>query len=712
MNDVIDINDQGWAKEATLKRLVDILSKNTGAGKTQAGNYINSALNKEKEKEIKLRKELNKHYEKDTKTLKGLGTEIDRNKKEFSKLSKSMDVFRTATTLLKGALMGTVAGLVATGKDLFTMSLDIERAGLSHTLKTTGEGAGDAINNMAAAARRVSMSMGAFADVIKTHSQSIGTYGVENFSIGVEQMYNSTKQFGVTTKEAANYFGEYLETQRKAGMLGKMTEADTRRGAQEAFKQNILMARAMKMSREDLRKQFEQAMGDPDAQFLLNELMAKQIPNVQKNFEMLAGLGPEFQTAAIDAAHSAAFAGTATASDSFRRLMEGGAVNTANIIAEFGSKLAAGTLTIEDVSKLQSQVQAGLLDHEADIAGILKVSQEGDYARQMINSIRHISTTFDSTALETETEADRLAKIAAEFKVAFGKISGQFQSLALELMNSTMFQEAMQWIATNGVKYITDFISFLREKIPEVRKALEGIFDFIIDVAPKLKEHWPMVVGGFGAALLAALTAPALLAGIGLAAGKAIASMAAGGLSMAGRSLASTVMALGKNINLPGLGTGAGAGRAALAARGGAVGLAGYGAWELGSMVGDALYEKIGDSDMFTNLTDSALDIATGKSSLTLEAAKWMQNSSSTRTPSGASVNPPSSRSQSTSMDGALPAPAQGNVNENTQDDAGNLINSALETIKASDSNKELLTKIHSVLEDIKRITSQITLVH
>lgn len=450
------------------------------------------------------------------------------------------------------------------------------------------------------------------------------------------------------------------------------------------------MARAMKTSREELRKQFEALTEDPDVNFLMNDLMGKLGTDVQAQFELISGaLGPDMSAAIIDAAHAATFTGTSAAADSVQRLWSEGAIETGNIVSELGEKLANGTMTIEEINKLQTKLKAGTLDQERLISGTLKAIGEGDYARRIQSQLAMFATTYGKSAEETQEAADELAQLTAKVKVAFGDVSIAFQRFALELMNSEAFQKALNWLATDGAKEIAGFIDYIRTKIPQLRGALESMFDFIIDIAPTLKEHWPLVAAGFGTALLAALTAPALLTGIGLAASKAIATMATRGLSMAGGGL----MNLLKNIKLPTL---AGAGRML----GG--GVAGAVAWEAGSAAGDALYEAIGDKEWFTNFVDSALDIATGKSNLQIEIAKRMsqsedkQLSAPIKTPAPAQVPATSNKTSA----GTIPTPVPEQINSTTDKNNSNVI------------TNELLRKIHAALGDVNTTLKTIDKLH
>lgn len=690
MTEIIDINDQGWAKEETLKKLVELMEKNIrGMSRNDAKSYASAVNVGDLKKEKQIRDKNRQAIKETTKELDPLQKELRATRKEFSLMQKALGGLKIAAGVLKGAFFGLVAGVIASGKEMFELSLELERGGLAASLRNYGSSATTALSAIGQASITAGVSVGKFSQILKDYGEAVGRFGIREFARGSDEMYKSTERFGVTTAEAATYLAGYLERQRKAGLLDRLSQKQTSKAATESFKQTIRLAHAMRMSREELEERAKAATEQPDAQFLLNQL-AVAGKHISVEFEKVSkALGPDLAAILVEGASASTFLGTSMASEQIQSIIAQGAPNIAMLLAELSDNLAAGKEI--DLESVQGRIQALMGSTEMDVVGALRGASKE--VRQTIMQLANFATTFKSGAYEeAASEADEAAKTVGKFKTAMGKLTGAFQNFVINLLENPAFLTALNRFLDELVPVLINFINKATESIPKIGE----FFDNLPAMFEKLKEHWPIVVTGVATALLAALTAPALIGGIAAVASAGLTRMMTSVLSFSAKSLfeggKGLFGLLGKaagGLNkIPGvLGS---LGRVAAGGLGGAV------AWEAGSWAGDKIYEGIQDQPWFTDLVDSFFDIATGRSSLIVEAAKRANKSQATEgqpalstptTPSSAPVIPPRE-------EGSAEQPQAG-ATQNQSSAVENMINSLLQR---PDSKREV-----ELLEDISR---------
>lgn len=488
MTENVHVENANWATEDSLKKLLGVIEKHFGKSE-KLQKDISDSLKNGKNSIADASKHINDH----SKSIQSNDKELQKSIKSVQGLNaaqlkgtKSQQMMNHAVDSAKNALSGLTSGLVSSLKTIrtsliavslgvlkrsteyFTLSLDLERDGLSSVLRAQ-TGAATALQGLAQITSISGLTLGTTNKLLKEFGGAIGKYGVDEFAGGVRTITRNLASFGVTTDEAGTFLARYLEQQRVQGVLDNVNQMATQRAAREALKNTIGFSKALRLSREEILRRQEQALDSIDAKFLISRLKQAGIDVENEYRNAASALGPDLANIILDGASNATFRGTAMASEQLQAIAQQGGYEIAEVLADVSQAIAAGNKI--DYERLQNRINALDPSRLDDILGAL--GPESEQAKAAIVKLREFAGTYSAAELE---RADSAAQAQANLISIWQELQGSLQSMIATVIGSEGVVESIKSFINNGLR---PMIEMIIKNLPAIQRNLQKFINFI-----------------------------------------------------------------------------------------------------------------------------------------------------------------------------------------------------------------------------------------
>jgi hypothetical protein len=302
-----------WSTEGTLQNVLDQLeimnkTKKAGSKKEKTDN------NKKKREDQAIDEESKKTKKAMNKALGHLSDSMIRSSPGLRRFSSGFgDLTSTAMSVGKGfsqvskglGPLGFVLGTTVTalsGLIQFVMNT----AETYVHLRQNGIAFSDGLGGLRMAAAEAALPLDDFGKVLIQNSAVVTSFGTDGARV-FGQLSRATREqvrsFGglsISAEEVNEYLGDYLDAQRQAGLIDKMSQSEQTRAAAEYMDSLDSFSQILGKSRKDLAAASKDQVKAVNLQSALSgmpeELRATVLENVKLGSAAFTNLGPEFST--------------------------------------------------------------------------------------------------------------------------------------------------------------------------------------------------------------------------------------------------------------------------------------------------------------------------------------------------------------------------------------------------------------------------------
>lgn len=271
---LIDPNVNGWAQEATLRKVTKLLSKQTAQVEDSTDDIVDAIYDSSTANSAAFDK-LRHQIERTNRQVKNSSNSGDSSSgiselfsEGIKKATGLLGMFAKALSSIGGFIVNSVITAFKLLKDHIIAIVDTFM-----DLAEYGFTAGQSMSEFAGYAGISGLGLRDFAEITKQHASVVQLMttkigdGVKRFSGFTRQVNTAITNVGVlgmTTKETAEYAADYLEIQRRAGLLNSRTEKQQRDSAVEFIKNMNAYTKIMGKSRKQIAKDAAEMLSVPE----------------------------------------------------------------------------------------------------------------------------------------------------------------------------------------------------------------------------------------------------------------------------------------------------------------------------------------------------------------------------------------------------------------------------------------------------------------
>lgn len=500
----VDASVPAWAREETLRDLLDTIKKNySNSGK------VSSKLQASLDEMLKAAKDQSDHDEKSSsdlqKALDDLGKELkaerakNQNKDKKApkaepkggkgKSDKKKSVVEDPASIgafVKGlgkateGILKFTAGLatVAIGggiwemfkkaaENQWTMSAKLYKSGYNFGValdKATGQLNSENLASIGYAINKLEVNSENLSEIIKDNGLAIQKFGIRGFADLARSMKSAGNTLGMSLKETSEYLSDYLETQRLSGTFEAIRDRANAANQEKALKDTQAFATALRMSTEDLQAQLKKNLQDVDFRSALQSLPEKSRDAFNMIYTSLEGVAPTIQKLTkLGIKDMAAMHST----DEYRSMLASNA-SAAAALDKFVNSASSGTLTMDNAAK---QLEG--------IAGTVNTTQSA-FNRMNVLAAR---------GLTPNSGAEELAVWARDVR---DKISDGVGVLGKNVENDqAKINSRLEDLKNSALAKLDQFVSGLYEGITSTKnftKALDNAWNALDTIGGKIHD--------------------------------------------------------------------------------------------------------------------------------------------------------------------------------------------------------------------------------
>lgn len=316
---------------------------------------------------------------------------------------------------------------------------------------------------------------------IVASSRAIKMYGTKAFADTIGQVSEQLYKFGFTNSESADFIAKDLESRRRAGLIGRLSDIQYHQSVVQGTKNLMRFSKILGENWESLQANADATIaGAASFQLWIRTLDPKSAERAKQSMDNVSMLfGQELGRQMADMA--ALDSGAIGTDKLYMSLVKGGAQDVADMMFAVSRKIRAGTLNTDSAFE-----ELGKIAKQASNFGVINQ----DMLRIMTNALGE--DTAEKLTAELSLLADAAENATAENQ-ALANASNQYQ----ETMKRLQSQFDKMFISFKGswIKGLEEVI-----KSPETQAALETLFTKISGIFDS-KNFQGLITG-----LLAALT--------------------------------------------------------------------------------------------------------------------------------------------------------------------------------------------------------------
>lgn len=362
-------------------------------------------------------------------------------------------------------------------------------------------------------------------EIVQKHARTISLVSIPRFmELGAElnRSKYELRQLGLTTKDAAVFLGEYLETQRLLGVFNFQDQKNISGAMMETMRSLTAYTKIMNKSREEILESQKKMLDQDDFHRMLASMEPGLAEQMKNSFETvtraISGTLPAEQSDRIGKILTDMIASpVATASKSYRELMESGQHEFANDLLAMAESLRSGAQETNDsalafVRRLGATAERTTRSGYQNILSMVE-GTTSEYANFIGGGLARSSREIDARLKQLQDELSaKLGRDIQEseiFDLLAQNVSEETEALTgvRDQMNKTLatwdygkIQKTFELLGVQG-----DSVAVSLRAVTDGLQLFENMLRRIIDwEAPSLADY-PKAVGAALAGIIAAL---------------------------------------------------------------------------------------------------------------------------------------------------------------------------------------------------------------
>jgi hypothetical protein len=442
-----------------------------------------------------------------SKKLGKLSDEADKNRAAMNRFGK---ILSTSASAIAAPFKGLGAAALYFGKNLFELSLNMEKSGIASSFRRIGESSNDAMEGIAGVAKSMNLSIGTLSKQIETHAADLSAVGFDTFGKSVGKVHKSLnnldglgKGYALTIMDATAMMADNIAAQNITALYDRRTNQQRAASAAALIEDQIKMSHVLKISRTEIAKMNKELMENQKMMFIRQRIEQT----------MQGDFGEEIQT-------SMNYLSKVLDPNSLNAVMEGmmmlqQGINPENASAiqdmlrespDFARSITSITralvsgeeLSVERINELLS---SGLGDSAFDMSAMIAAGGRG-FTQTMMNMAQtasQLAVVLKNAADGTSAIADAEAETRRTFMEALEKARLEIEKGLIKVFGNEDFQKSLQrlvelfptivggmvWLAETILNHVVPVFPILVDALLDnLIPALLGLVDDITGLLP------------------------------------------------------------------------------------------------------------------------------------------------------------------------------------------------------------------------------------
>ena len=411
---------------------------------------------------------------------------------ETGKASSSIKMLAGSSkvALIGLSVLGAIAGSVAA-----TLMNSLESY---KVLNDSGVYLGTSLVGLATAAATLNMNLQEYSDLARNFPRLMNSVGT-SFSATSREVSKGLNNYGLSIKEGAEYFAEYLDQSRLLGMTERINSITTQRNFKNLIATTDELSVAFGAAKSQVKEQVSKTFNDPFIKAAFRNMPESMRENIRASF---ASAMTYFSAAAPGVADMISdMFGSAVPqmSQSFQTLAQAGMGDAAAVMADYTRKLKAGTATEDDRQRMLVKLS------KADTSRLAIMAKSGNSAaQQMLEQVLSAKEGIEAyNKLSKEEQEKRRKNLQIQAAInntldEFRTIGNKFIVGLMDAFGTDESKEALKSfvsVIANAASTIGQIIGESLLAISKVFSGIESIGDKVGESFGDLAKHTFLVVG-------------------------------------------------------------------------------------------------------------------------------------------------------------------------------------------------------------------------